>query len=188
MPPLKLPTSLTKIKRVIARWIAPHIMKDGGCSLIFLQRWLTQISSRWQLNHHLLLTHHIVPPIREPIQINLVYLKFRQTKRWSWWQESSLTMYTYIYMLYACIHTFIPTYHSNNINDDMPTPKHKRQLTTCQVSCQVERIFYSLESNRQPLPWDLGISPSSSNSSRSSRTIHPSLLIRENKHDIVFID
>ena len=36
---------------------------------------------------------------------------------------------------------------------------------------QVERKFHSQDSNRQPLPWNLGISPPSSNSLRSSRTI-----------------
>ena len=38
-----------------------------------------------------------------------------------------------------------------------------RQLTTWQVLCQVERRFRSRKSNRQPLPWDVGISPPSSN-------------------------
>ena len=47
---------------------------------------------------------------------------------------------------------------------NMPTPKHTRQLTTWQVFCQVERKFQSRELNRQPLPWDLGISPLSSSS------------------------
>ena len=47
---------------------------------------------------------------------------------------------------------------------DRQAPKHMRQLTTWQVLCQVERRFHSRESNRQPLPWYLGISPSSSNS------------------------
>jgi hypothetical protein len=46
---------------------------------------------------------------------------------------------------------------------NMPTPKHMMQLTTWQVLCQVERRIYDRESNRQPLPWDLGISPPSSN-------------------------
>ena len=45
-----------------------------------------------------------------------------------------------------------------------PAPKHKRQLTTWQVFYQVERRFYSQESNRHPLPWDLDISPPSSSS------------------------
>ena len=35
----------------------------------------------------------------------------------------------------------------------------------------VERRFHSQDSNRQPLPWDLGISPPSSDSLRSSRTL-----------------
>ena len=34
-PHLELPTSRTKIKRVIARWIALLIMEDGWCSLTF---------------------------------------------------------------------------------------------------------------------------------------------------------
>ena len=39
-------------------------------------------------------------------------------------------------------------------------------------SCQVERRFHRHESNRQPLPWNLGISPpSSSNLLESSQTI-----------------
>ena len=36
--------------------------------------------------------------------------------------------------------------------------------------CQVERRFHNEESNRRPLPWDLGISPPSSNSLWSYRT------------------
>ena len=52
----------------------------------------------------------------------------------------------------------------------MPAPKHMRQLTTWQVLCQVERRFHTRELNHQPLPWDLGVSPPSSNSLGSSRT------------------
>ena len=52
----------------------------------------------------------------------------------------------------------------------MPTPKQKRQLTNWQVLRQVERTFHSWESNRQPFPRDLGISPPSSSSLGSSRT------------------
>ena len=48
--------------------------------------------------------------------------------------------------------------------------KHRRQLTTWQVFRQVERRFHSQDSNRQPLPWDLGIPLSSPSSLRSSRT------------------
>ena len=39
---------------------------------------------------------------------------------------------------------------------DKPTPKHRRRLTTWQVFRQVERRFHSRDSNRQPLPWELG--------------------------------
>jgi hypothetical protein len=53
---------------------------------------------------------------------------------------------------------------------DIPAPMHRRQLTTWQVICQVERRFYSWESNDQSLPWDLGISPPSSSRLRSSHT------------------
>jgi hypothetical protein len=35
----------------------------------------------------------------------------------------------------------------------------------------VERRFHNWESNYQPLPWDLGISPPSSSSLGSSQTI-----------------
>ena len=42
--------------------------------------------------------------------------------------------------------------------------KYRRQLVTWQVFYQVERRFHSWESNRQPLPWGLGISLSSSSS------------------------
>ena len=35
MVPSKLSTLLTKIKRVIAWWIALLVMEDGGCNLIF---------------------------------------------------------------------------------------------------------------------------------------------------------
>jgi hypothetical protein len=45
---------------------------------------------------------------------------------------------------------------------DMRAPKHMRQLTTQQVFCQVKRRFHSRALKRQPLPWDLGISPPSS--------------------------
>ena len=41
---------------------------------------------------------------------------------------------------------------------EMPTPKHMRQLTTWQVYVTAQRIFHIRASNRQPLPWDLGIS------------------------------
>ena len=64
---------------------------------------------------------------------------------------------------------------------DRPTPKHIRQLTTWQVFCQVERRFHNRESNRQPLPWDLGISPPSSSSLGSSRTSYPRKLNGEFK-------
>ena len=37
--------------------------------------------------------------------------------------------------------------------------------------CQVERRFHNRESNRQPLPLDLGIFPPSSSSLRSSKNI-----------------
>ena len=53
---------------------------------------------------------------------------------------------------------------------DRPTPKHKRQLTTWQVFHQVERKFHIQDSNRQPLPRDLGISPPSFGSLRLSQT------------------
>ena len=36
LPP-NVPTSGTKIKRVIAWWIALLVMEDGGCSLTFAQ-------------------------------------------------------------------------------------------------------------------------------------------------------
>ena len=45
--------------------------------------------------------------------------------------------------------------------------------------CQVERRFHSHESNHQPLPWDLGISPPSSSSLRSSRTINLHFMDKE---------
>ena len=54
---------------------------------------------------------------------------------------------------------------------DRPTPKHRRQFTTWQVFRQVERRFHSRDSNRQPLPWDLGIPLPSPGSLRSSRII-----------------
>jgi hypothetical protein len=34
---------------------------------------------------------------------------------------------------------------------DMPTLKHRRQLTTCQKNCHADRRVHSLESNCQPL-------------------------------------
>ena len=49
-------------------------------------------------------------------------------------------------------------------------PEHTRQFTTLQVFYQVERRFHIRELNRQPLPWDLGISPPSSNCLGSHRT------------------
>ena len=51
---------------VKAWWIALLIMEDIMCSLPFA-KWLTQISSMWQLIYHVLLTHCIkviVPPIK----------------------------------------------------------------------------------------------------------------------------
>ena len=54
---------------------------------------------------------------------------------------------------------------------NMRVPKHMRQLTTWQVFYQVERRFHSWELNRQPLPWDLGISPPSSCSVGSFQTV-----------------
>ena len=62
---------------------------------------------------------------------------------------------------------------------DKPVPKHRRQWTTWQIFCQVERRFHSHESNRQPLPWDLGISPPSSGSSGSSRTMNRTMYSHE---------
>ena len=53
---------------------------------------------------------------------------------------------------------------------NMPAPKHRRQLTTWQGLCQVERRFHNQELNCQLLSWDLGISPPSSNNLGSSRT------------------
>ena len=35
---------------------------------------------------------------------------------------------------------------------ERPTPEYRRQLTTSQVFCQVERRIRSRESNHQPLP------------------------------------
>ena len=46
----------------------------------------------------------------------------------------------------------------------------KRQLTTWKVFRQVERRFHNQISIRQPLPWDLGMSPPSSSSLGPSRT------------------
>ena len=59
---------------------------------------------------------------------------------------------------------------------DMPSPKQRRQLTTWQVFYQVDMRFHSRESNHQPLPWELGICPPSSNNLGSSRTIHNNIL------------
>ena len=53
---------------------------------------------------------------------------------------------------------------------DRPAPMHKVQLTIWQVFHQVERRFPNQELNRQPLLWDLGISPPSSGSLGSSRS------------------
>ena len=53
---------------------------------------------------------------------------------------------------------------------DRLVPKYKRQVTTWQVSRHVERRFHSRESNCQPLPWDLGMSPLSFGSLGSSRS------------------
>ena len=109
--------------------ISPPSSNSLGLSrtvIIFLRRWLTQISSRWN-------------------QIRMC--------------DSSIDFFIYLF-------TFLRQ------KDDRPTPKPMRQLTTWQVFCQVERRFHSQESNRQPLPWDLGISPLSSSSLGSSRTIH----------------
>ena len=53
---------------------------------------------------------------------------------------------------------------------DRLLPKHMRQLSIWRAFCQVERRFNSRELNRQPLPWDLGISLSSSNILESSWT------------------
>ena len=53
---------------------------------------------------------------------------------------------------------------------DMPTRKHRRQLTTFEVLFQVEWRFHNRKVNRQPFPWNLGVSPTSSSSFRSTRT------------------
>lgn len=53
---------------------------------------------------------------------------------------------------------------------DKPSPKHMRKLTIKQVFCQVQWRFHSRDSNRQPLSWDLSISPPSPNSLGSTRT------------------
>ena len=58
MPPPHLPTLSTKIKYAITQWITLLITEGSGCSLTFA-KWLIKISSRWQLKHHLLLTHWI---------------------------------------------------------------------------------------------------------------------------------
>ena len=68
-----------------------------------------------------------------------------------------------------CSHLF-PFFLSFGDSMRMPTPKHKRQSIIGQVLCQVHRRFHSRESNRQPLPWNLGISPPSSGTLGSSRT------------------
>ena len=54
---------------------------------------------------------------------------------------------------------------------DRPAPKHRRQLTNCQIFCQIERRFHNRDLNRQPLSWYSGISPPSSGSLKSSRII-----------------
>ena len=55
---------------------------------------------------------------------------------------------------------------------DRLVPKHMRHLTIWQVFRQVERRFHSRESNRQPLPWDLGIPTPSSGSLGLSWTVN----------------
>ena len=60
------------------------------------------------------------------------------------------------------------------IRDRMLTCQHhstRGNWPPGKFSCQVERRYHSWDSNRQPLPWDLGISPPSSNSLGSSRTV-----------------
>ena len=56
MPPPNLPSLGTKIKFVIAQWIALHIMEDDEHSLTFAEV-TNPISSRYWLNHHVLFTH-----------------------------------------------------------------------------------------------------------------------------------
>ena len=82
------------------------------------------------------------------------------------WVRSALLPIIMMMIMYILFYSFHLRHKA-----DRPLPKHKRQLiTTWQVFCQVERRLHNWESNRQPLPWDLGISPPSSNSLGSSRT------------------
>ena len=67
----------------------------------------------------------------------------------------------------------------------MSTPKHMGHMITWQVLCVVERRFHRQESNRQPLPRDLGISPPSSSSLGSSSTKYIYVYILE-EFDPVF--
>ena len=63
-----------------------------------------------------------------------------------------------------------------NLRDRWPTGQRQSlggNWPPSKFLCQVERRFHSQESNRQPFPWDLGISPPSLISSGSSRTIGP---------------
>ena len=53
MPPLYMPASGTKIKHVIARWIALLIVEDGGCSLTFMKVTKGEFPSR-PLSDHIL--------------------------------------------------------------------------------------------------------------------------------------
>jgi hypothetical protein len=67
------------------------------------------------------------------------------------------------------------TFHPSNLKDlnDFTFLIGSSQMTfstTWQVLRQVERRFHNWDSHRQPLFWDLGISPPSSSSLRSSRT------------------
>ena len=66
---------------------------------------------------------------------------------------------------------------------DKPMSKHGRQFTTWQVFRQVERRLHSHDLNRRPLSWDLGISPPSSGSLWSSRSMSPSFLM---SHSVSF--
>ena len=59
----------------------------------------------------------------------------------------------------------------------MPVSKHRRKLTTWQVFRQVEWRFHCRDLNCQPLPWDSGISPPSSDSLRSSQTIDKCIVL-----------
>jgi hypothetical protein len=52
---------------------------------------------------------------------------------------------------------------------DMPASKHIGSWSPGKFVCQVKRRFHSWELDRQPFPWDLGISPPSSSSLGSSR-------------------